>query len=152
MSVSARLGVASSFVSGVLPAEIVISLGLALTFVPMSSTALIGVHRGDAGVASALVNATQQVGGSLGIALLNTVASSAAAGYLATHAAGLGSAAASGVLPVATVHGYIRAFEVSAAMVVVAFVLTAALMRRSAEPGEAEVPVELGAEMASEAA
>jgi EmrB/QacA subfamily drug resistance transporter len=147
-----RLGVTSSFVSGVLPAEIVISLGLALTFVPMSSTALIGVDTGDAGVASALVNATQQVGGSLGIALLNTVASSTAAGYLSAHARGLGAAAASRVLPVATVHGYTRAFEVSAAMVVVAFVLTAALLRPSAEAKVAEARVELGAELASQAA
>ena len=62
-----------------LPAEIVVSFGLGLVFVPLSSTALIGVAPHDAGVASALVNATQQVGGSLGTALLNTIAASATA-------------------------------------------------------------------------
>jgi EmrB/QacA subfamily drug resistance transporter len=147
-----RLGVASTFVSGVLPAEIVTSLGLALTFVPMSSSALLGVGEGDAGVASALVNATQQVGGSLGIALLNTVAASAAAGYLAAHARGLGARAASRVIPVATVHGYTRAFEVSTAMIVVAFVLTATLLRGSHGGAEAQSLPEPAARMASEAA
>ena len=147
-----RLGVASTFASGVLPAEIVMSLGLALTFVPMSSTALIGIDRRDAGVASALVNATQQVGGSLGIALLNTVASSAAAGYLAAHAGGVGSAAAASVVPAATVHGYTTAFDVSTVMVVVAFVLTATLLRGSRRAAQTEALPELGAEMADAAA
>jgi EmrB/QacA subfamily drug resistance transporter len=146
-----RLGVTSTFVSSVLPAEIVISLGLALAFVPMNSTALIGIRQHDAGVASALVNATQQVGGSLGIALLNTVASSAAAGYLASHARGLGRAATQRVLPIATVHGYTRAFEVSTVMVVVAFVLTAALLRRAPRLGVGEV-AEFDGELVSEAA
>jgi EmrB/QacA subfamily drug resistance transporter len=147
-----RLGVASTFVSGVLPAEIVISLGLALAFVPMNSTALLGVDQGDAGVASALVNATQQVGGSLGIALLNTVASSSAAGYLAAHARDLGAAAASRVIPVATVHGYTRAFEVSTVTVVVAFVLTAALLRGTPRGIRMEPAAGFATEMAAEAA
>jgi hypothetical protein len=102
-------------------------------------------------VASALVNATQQVGGSLGIALLNTVASSAAAGYLAAHARGLGRAATERVLPMATVHGYTRAFEVSTMMVVVALVLTAALLRRAPRLGAGEI-AELDGELVSEAA
>ena len=79
------LGVHSSYVVHVLPPELLVSIGMGLAFVPMSSTALIGVDLGDAGVASALVNATQQVGGSLGTALLNTVAASAAADYLVAH-------------------------------------------------------------------
>jgi predicted MFS family arabinose efflux permease len=124
-----RLSVGSTFVSGVLPAEMVMSFGLAMTFVPMSSTALAGIGPRDAGIASALNNATQQVGGSLGIALLNTVASSAAASYLAVHARGLGAAATDRLLPVAAVHGYVRGFEVSAAMVMAAFALTAGLLR-----------------------
>jgi len=132
-----RLGVTSPFVSGVLPAELVTSLGLALTFVPMANTALVGIDTNDAGLASALVSATQQVGGSMGIALLNTVAASAAAGYLGSHAAHLGRAAAAVVAPVATVHGYTSAFEVSTAMVAAAFVITAVLLRgipRGARP------------------
>jgi predicted MFS family arabinose efflux permease len=147
-----RLAVASTFVSGVLPAEIVTSLGMALTFVPMSSTALLGIDQADAGVASALVNATQQVGGSLGIALLNTVASSAAAGYLAVHARSLGAAAASRLVPAATVHGYTRAFEVSTVMIVIAFVLTAALLRGTPRGAQMEPVAGLATEVTSEAA
>ncbi len=74
--------------STVLPAEIVMSLGMGLAFVALSSTALIGVEDHDAGVASALVNTTQQVGGSLGTALLNTIAASATGHYIAAHGFG----------------------------------------------------------------
>jgi EmrB/QacA subfamily drug resistance transporter len=147
-----RLAVASTFVSGVLPAEIVTRLGMAVTFVPLSSTALLGIDQADAGVASALVNATQQVGGSLGIALLNTVASSAAAGYLAVHARSLGAAAASRLVPVATVHGYTRAFEVSTVMIVIAFVLTAALLRGTPREAQMEPVAGLTTEVTPEAA
>ncbi len=133
-----RISVTSSFATGVLPAELVMSLGLALTFVPMSSTSLTGISHRDAGVASALVNATQQVGGSLGIALLNTVASSASAGYLAAHARGLSARAVGRLVPFAAVHGDVRAFEVSTVMVVVAFVVTAVLLSRRGPAGEGE--------------
>jgi EmrB/QacA subfamily drug resistance transporter len=116
-----RLGVASDFVGGVLPPELLFSLGLGFVFVPFSSTALIGVEERDAGVASALVNTTQQVGGSLGTALLNTVATSATASYLVTHGRG---AVARGL-----VHGYAMAFGVSAAILAVAFVTTLLFVR-----------------------
>ncbi len=81
-----RLGVDSTYLGLVLPAEVMVSLGMGMTFVPMSSTALVGVEPTDAGVASALVNTTQQVGGSLGTALLNTLAATATTTFLATHA------------------------------------------------------------------
>ena len=71
-----------------LPAEIVMSLGMGFAFVALSSTALIGVDDRDAGVASALVNTTQQVGGSLGTALLNTIAATATVHYIRDHGAG----------------------------------------------------------------
>ncbi|MGH2858094.1 MAG: MFS transporter, partial [Solirubrobacteraceae bacterium] len=72
------------------------------------STALVGVEPGDAGVASGLFNAGQQVGSSLGVALLNTIAAAAAASYATSH--GLSSLArASGL-----VHGYTTAFYVGA--------------------------------------
>ncbi|MGH9047388.1 MAG: hypothetical protein ACRDVW_08740 [Acidimicrobiales bacterium] len=77
------------------------------------------------------MNATQQVGGSLGIALLNTVAAPGSAGFLAAQARGPGRMASERIMPVAALHGYVRAFEVSAAMIAVAFVLTVALVRRT---------------------
>ena len=79
------LGVNSAYASVVLPAEIIVSLGMGMAFVSMSSTSLVGVNPEDAGVASALVNATQQTGSSMGAALINTIATSATASYLVTH-------------------------------------------------------------------
>ncbi|GMA25197.1 MFS transporter [Luteimicrobium album] len=67
----------SSYATTVLPSALIIGTGLAMVFVPASSTALLGVREHDAGVASAVLNTAQQVGGSLGVALLNTVAISA---------------------------------------------------------------------------
>jgi len=119
------LGVTSSYLAHVLPPEVLVSLGMGMAFVPMSSTALIGVDPSDAGVASAFVNATQQVGGSLGTALLNTVAAAAATTYLAAHehvAMGLQKAA---------VHGYTTAFTVSAVLLAAAAVVSAVLIRAS---------------------
>ncbi len=135
-----RLGVDSSYLAHVVPAEVVVSLGMGMTFVPMSSTALIGVKPRDAGVASALVNATQQVGGSLGTALLNTVATAATVAFLAAHE---GSPAAQ---PDALVHGYTTAFTLSAALLAIAAVTSAVLIRasrRDVQPGEEPVEGEL---------
>jgi EmrB/QacA subfamily drug resistance transporter len=77
-----QIGTTSSFVTHVLPSELLLSVGLAGVFIPASSTALVGVGSRDAGVASALLNTTQQVGGSLGTALLNTLYASAVTAYL----------------------------------------------------------------------
>ena len=77
----------------------------------------------DAGVASALVNTTQQTGGSLGMALLNTVAASATAGYLVAHGPGPAVQAA------ALVHGYTAAFTISASLLGLAAVLSFLLLR-----------------------
>ena len=83
-----QLGTESSWLTHVLPAEILMSVGLALVFVPLSSLALFGVAPRDAGVASAMLNTTQQIGGSLGTALLNTLYASAVTGYLSSHTPG----------------------------------------------------------------
>jgi EmrB/QacA subfamily drug resistance transporter len=95
-----QIGVRTSFSAHVLPAELLISLGMGLAFVALSSTALHGVGDHDAGVASAMVNTTQQVGGSLGTALLNTLAASATLAYVGSHVPGAATVAAG------QVHGY----------------------------------------------
>ena len=77
-----QIDAGTSFVTHVLPSELLLSLGMAAVFVPASSTARYGISSEDAGVASALLNTTQQVGGSLGTALLNTLYTSAVAAYL----------------------------------------------------------------------
>jgi hypothetical protein len=104
---AAQLGVHTSYPSTILPALVVIGLGLGLVFACAINTATYGAAREDAGVASAMVNVNQQVGGSIGIALLNTIAASAFSSYLLTH--GQSPAAQAG----AAVHSYIVAFWVS---------------------------------------
>ena len=119
------LDVHSAYVNTVLPAEVIISLGMGLAFVALSSTALIGVHPEDAGVASALVNATQQTGGTMGAALINTIATTATASYLTTH--GTSEAA----LAAGAIHGYTSAFTFSAIVLAAAAVAAFALIRRA---------------------
>jgi MFS family permease len=131
------LDVHSSYVTTVLPAEVIVSLGMGLAFVALSSTALIGVSNEDAGVASALVNSTQQTGGTMGAALINTIATSATASYLATH----GKSAAA--LAAGSVHGYTTAFTFSAIVLAVATVSTLALVKRQS-------PIEPDAEAVDE--
>lgn len=118
-----RVHVASPYLTLLLPAEVIVSLGMGMTFVPMSSTALYGVEPRDSGVASALANTTQQVGSSLGTALLNTVAASATASFIAGHSH------LSHLAQIAPVHGYTTGFAVSAALLLGAAVTAAALIR-----------------------
>ena len=84
-----RLQADSQYVSGVLPAILLMSLGMGLVFVPLSATALFGVGNHDAGVASAVLNTAQQIGGALGTAFLNTIATSATATYMVVNNLGL---------------------------------------------------------------
>ncbi|MBV9660947.1 MAG: MFS transporter, partial [Acidimicrobiales bacterium] len=115
----------SSFWMLLFPAELLVSFGMGNAFVPMSSTALVGIEPGDAGVASALINTTQQTGGSLGVSLLNTVAASATSSYLTAHAGGVGAA----VRAAAAVHGYTTAFATSAALMGAAALVGLVLLR-----------------------
>src|SRR6202034_3799770 len=102
------IGVHTSYITLVLPAEVIVSFGMGLSFVAMSSTSLIGVQPDDAGVASALVNATQQTGSSMGAALINTIATGATASYLAVHGTSVRAEVAG------SIHGYTTAFAFSA--------------------------------------
>jgi EmrB/QacA subfamily drug resistance transporter len=126
-----RIGLDTGFLSHVLPAELIISFGMGVTFGPMSNTALVGVADHDAGVASALINTTQQIGGSLGTALLNTIFTSAVAGYIADNLTDPSQAQA--LQGVATVHGYTVAFWVSAAVIGVAALTALFLVKASRE-------------------
>jgi EmrB/QacA subfamily drug resistance transporter len=117
-----RIKVDSGYLAHVLPAEIVMSLGIGFAFVALSSTALVGVADRDAGVASALVNTTQQVGGSLGTALLNTIAASATVHFVSSH--GSNSRAAG------TVHGYTVAFTWGLGALILAAVVSFVLVAK----------------------
>ncbi|MCX4409384.1 MFS transporter [Streptomyces sp. NBC_01764] len=89
----------SSYAAVILPAEMLLGLGIGTLFVPTVAVATSGVDPQDGGVASATVNTAQQVGASIGTALLNTIAAGATATYLADHHGG-------STLRDATVHGY----------------------------------------------
>jgi EmrB/QacA subfamily drug resistance transporter len=133
-----RIGLDTGYLSHVLPAEVVTSFGMGVIFGPLSSTALVGVANHDAGVASALVNTAQQVGGSLGTALLNTIATSAVSGYLVAHAA---TAQSPLVQATAVVHSYTVAFWVSAGLIMFAAVITAILVQTRRDQPVAARPV-----------
>ncbi|MER8086166.1 MFS transporter [Streptomyces sp. NPDC058316] len=82
-----RLEVGSSYTTVILPAQLLLGLGMGTAFMPAMSLATHGVEPRDSGVASAMVNTSQQVGGAIGTALLNTIAASAATAYATSHAA-----------------------------------------------------------------
>jgi EmrB/QacA subfamily drug resistance transporter len=113
----------SNYPVHILPGEIIMSLGLGLVFVPVSNVALFGIDASDAGVASAMVNTTQQVGGAIGTAVLNTLAATATASYLTVHGAG---AALTGA-----VHGYTEAFWAGAGVLALALVIVLTMVRLS---------------------
>jgi EmrB/QacA subfamily drug resistance transporter len=85
MAYLTRLGLHSTYAGGVLPALIVIGLGLGLVFAPVQNAATSGVEHRDAGVASAMINTVQQIGGSIGTALLSSFAASAGTHYATSH-------------------------------------------------------------------
>ena len=116
------LTVTSSYATHVVPALVAMGLGFGMIFSPAINTATAGVSRQDSGVASALVNTMQQVGGSIGTAALSTVALTATASFLAVHHAGpLAS-------DTAAVHGYSVAFAVSAVLFGVGALVAALLL------------------------
>jgi EmrB/QacA subfamily drug resistance transporter len=88
-----QVSAGGSYVTNMLPALLLMGAGLGMVFVPMQNLALFGVDQDDSGVASALVNASQQIGGSLGIALFSTIAAAATAGGASLAALSTGYAA-----------------------------------------------------------
>jgi EmrB/QacA subfamily drug resistance transporter len=117
-----RLTPGSSYASDVLPGLLVLGVGMGCIFAPGFSTATLGVEGSEAGVASAMVNTSQQVGGSVGTSLLSTIFASAVASYTAAHlhAAGLFNAAA--------VHGYTTAFWWGVGIFALALLLAVAIL------------------------
>jgi len=150
MTYLTQLTVTSSYAGGVLPALLILGLGFGMIFAPAINTATAGVQRQDSGVASALVNTMQQVGGSIGTALLSTIALTATTSYLVAHHTGP-------LAPtIAATHGYTVAFAVSAGIfglgVILAIVLLPSRQRlaelRAAAPAPAAAAVAPAADLA----
>ncbi|HEY0542449.1 MAG TPA: hypothetical protein VGD53_29090 [Actinoallomurus sp.] len=122
MALLTQVTVTSSYVSAVLPALLILGLGLGLIFAQTINTATAGLAREDSGVASALVNTMQQVGGSIGTSALSTIALSATTTYLIGHPTSPLAAA------IAATHGYTIAFGVSAGLLGLGFILAIVLL------------------------
>jgi MFS family permease len=118
------------YASHVLPAIVALGVGLGMAFVPITIAATSGVQAGDSGLASGLLNSTQQVGGSLGLAILSSVSSTRV-----TSALHGGSPQA-----LALTHGFKGAFTVAAVFCAVGVVVALALLpRRAREPGDRHI-------------
>jgi predicted MFS family arabinose efflux permease len=132
-----RVGVHSSYAANVLPTLLIMGVGIGMIFAPSMSNATLGVAPADAGVASATVNASQQVGGSVGVALLSTFAASATTSYLT------GAHPTPAQLAQATVHGYTTAYFWAAGIFALGAIIAAALFRpgdRILDPAADPIP------------
>jgi EmrB/QacA subfamily drug resistance transporter len=144
------IGVHSSYVAAVLGPLLVTGAGLGMSVAPGFNTGTFGVAANDAGVASATLNVGQQLGGSIGTALLNTIATSAAATYVASHfspAAAASPTARAAIRASAAVHGYSTAFWWTAGIFAGGAIVCGALLRRGplARAPEAPASVPVGA-------
>jgi EmrB/QacA subfamily drug resistance transporter len=125
-----RLQADGDYAGHVLPAMVVMAVGLGMSFVPITIAATTGVAAEDSGLASGLLNTTQQVGGSLGLAVLSAISTS----RITTALEG-GS-----TLPAALTHGFTGAFTVSAILCAAAAVLAMVLLPgRRREPEDVHV-------------
>jgi EmrB/QacA subfamily drug resistance transporter len=115
-----------TYLGQLFPAVIVTSIGLGLTFVPVTLLATTNVPAGDAGLASGLFNTSQQIGGALGLAILSTLAATRTSHKLGA----LGHKASFSERATAVISGYHLAFFVGAGLMAIAFVLVATLIRK----------------------
>jgi predicted MFS family arabinose efflux permease len=121
----------TAYATHVLPAQLLMSVGLAGVFIPASTVALLGAGHHDAGVASAVLNSSQQIGGSLGTGLLNTVFAGAVTSYFAVHLRNPADAKA--MTPNALIHGYHVAFLWGAGLLGAALVTALLLINAKKE-------------------
>ena len=122
MLILTQIQVGSAYLTHVLPAEILLGIGIACVMAPAFNVGTHGVDPRQAGVAAATVNAATQIGASLGTALLNAIAASATAAYLA------GTPSSTGLLNQALVHGYAVATAWAAGVLVLGAIMTAILI------------------------
>ncbi|MFD3441918.1 MFS transporter [Streptomyces sp. NPDC058685] len=137
MLLLAQLEVGSSYASTVLPALLLLGLGMGMTFTPAMSLPTLGIEPRDAGVASAMVNTSQQVGGAIGTALLNTIAASATTAYVRGHIAGAATKPEQQLLQLqGVVHGYTIAIWFAIGMLLIATLVVLALVNAGREGSE----------------
>jgi EmrB/QacA subfamily drug resistance transporter len=128
-----RLTPTSSYGTGVLPGLLVIGVGMGSIFGPAFSAATLGVVPNEAGIASGMVNTSQQIGGSIGTSLLSTIFASAVASYVTSHPH------VRGLVSVAAVHGDTTAFWWGAGIFGLGFLLALAIFPARCETRPASV-------------
>jgi MFS family permease len=131
-----RIGPDSGYATAILPALLVLGVAFGLSMPAATSTAVFGVETRDAGVASAMVTTVQQVGGSIGTALLSTLAATAAADYASGYR---GNPLA--LEKLASIHSYVTVFYYSALIFAIGAVASWFLLRRKAPDGLAQLEV-----------
>jgi EmrB/QacA subfamily drug resistance transporter len=136
-----RIGVHGDYVGGILGPLMVTGVGMGFMFSTAINTGTYGVAPYDAGVASASVNTGQQLGGSIGTSLFNTIAASATTAYITSHLAALHTRPAAATLhevqAAGLVHGYTTVFWWCAAIFLGGAIICGALMRRGPLQGAA---------------
>lgn len=136
-----QLGYGDGYLVSVLPAQVLIALGMGPLFVGMQAVALHQVHAEDSGVASALLNAAQQVGGAVGTALLTTISVQAAENFAADNPT------IDHLAERAAIHSYDIAFAVGAGFFLAAAVVIAVMIRDKPEnlvEGDERIAVPVG--------
>lgn len=124
-----QLEVDTSYAGVLLPGMLLLGLGMGTAFMPAMSMATMGVEARDAGVASAMVNTSQQVGGAIGTALLNTIAASATTSYIADHMGGAASRSQQQLVQLeGQVQGYTSAIWFAVGILVVAAAIALTLI------------------------
>jgi hypothetical protein len=151
-----RIGAHSGYASAVLGPLMTTGLGIGATIAPSMNTGTSGVAPQDAGVASATLNTGQQIGGSIGTSLLNTIFASAVAHYLTSHlspATLVHGHPAPSLTGASLIHGYTTGFWVAAAIFGTGAVICGTLFRSGPlrAPASAAAPAGAAAQQASQA-
>jgi EmrB/QacA subfamily drug resistance transporter len=123
-----RLRVTSGYLD-LLGPLVLIALGLGMSFVPLTLTAVSGVRANETGLASALLATTQQVGGALGLAVLATIAIASTKSKLSSLTASTSGHPSAAAMAAATTHGYTSAFEVATCIALAGLVISIAVIR-----------------------
>src|SRR5215211_5509323 len=138
------LDVDTSFWALAFPGQLVLGLGLGFTFVPLSNLALIGAGEHDAGAASAMLNATQQVGASVGTALLATLSVGAITDFVTDAVASGGDPRDPAIGLQAQVEGYTTAFTWAAGLLLLGALVSAVLIKATKEDLPTDAVVHAG--------
>ncbi|MBV7699911.1 MFS transporter [Streptomyces sp. TRM70350] len=137
-----QLEIGSSYAALLLPSMLLLGLGMGTAFMPAMSLSTQGVEPRDAGVASAMVNTSQQVGGAIGTALLNTIAASATTSYITDH---IGSATSPSQQQLVQLEGLVQGYTSAIWFAVGILVLAAAIALTFVNAGRPNMGAAIGA-------